>query len=422
MHQDGSGTRDLLREGAEKVLNAPAEWLAEIDAAVLATLPEADPVVCARARRSNRLNILHWATSTIRAPGERVQPKLSAEMIEAAAEHLQRGSPDGLSRSYRAAETAAWLRWMDICFALTSDPRELRGLLDTSMRSISDFVESTLVRLLDEAASVREGSLRGSPAERLDLVRSILAGQPTDPAAAGRRLGYRLDQTHQAAILWHADPGADPAQLGAAADALTASMNGRAVLTLPINRTEIWLWSPKPIDPALLRSGLDDGMRLALGSEMRGLDGFRHSHARARAAQRMATEFGGLPPVVGYEAVRWMAVIDRDRAAVRDFVVEILGDFASASEDLHRSLLTYLERGCNLADAASRLGVHRNTLMRQIARAQDLLALDLDAGRIEVALALRLKRNLALSVEGRSGARPPRSRDVRGTTGLKAPA
>lgn len=422
MHYEASETWKLLREGAERVLQAPPEWLAEIDAAVLATLPEADPVVCTRVRRSNRLNILHWATSTIRAPGERVQPKLSAEMIEAAAEQFRRGSPDNLRRCYRAAEIAAWPRWMDICFALTSDPRELRGLLDTSMRSLSDFVESTVVQLLEAAAGMGEGSLRGSPAERLDLVRSILVGQPTDPAAASQRLGYRLDRAHQAAILWQVDPGANPAQLGAAADALTASTNGRAILTLPVDRMEIWLWSPKLIDPAPTSSDLGNGIRLALGSPMRGLDGFRRSHAHARAAQRIATEFGGLPPVVGYEAVRWMAVINRDRAAVRDFVGEILGDFASAGEDLHRSLLTYLERGCNVAEAASRLGVHRNTVMRQVARAQDLLPLNLDASRIEVALALRLKRNLALSVEGRSGARSLRSRDARGTTGLKAPA
>ena len=65
--------RELIRHGAELVLNAQSEWLEEMDQATLsvANVQELadDPVLNAATRRSTRANLLHWAAANVSDPG-----------------------------------------------------------------------------------------------------------------------------------------------------------------------------------------------------------------------------------------------------------------------------------------------------------------------------------------------------------------
>ena len=68
-----SRVRTLIRQGAEIALDPPAEWLAELDAATLGGANRQqiaeDPVLTAALKRTNRSNLLGWASANIRAPG-----------------------------------------------------------------------------------------------------------------------------------------------------------------------------------------------------------------------------------------------------------------------------------------------------------------------------------------------------------------
>jgi DNA-binding PucR family transcriptional regulator len=65
-----------------------------------------------------------------------------------------------------------------------------------------------------------------------------------------------------------------------------------------------------------------------------------------------------------------------------------LGDFESASPELHESVLTFINEQCNASRAAKRLHTHRNTLLRRLQSAQRLLPQPLDHTSIRVAVAL----------------------------------
>ncbi|MNH46610.1 hypothetical protein D3C79_1094630 [compost metagenome] len=50
----------------------------------------------------------------------------------------------------------------------------------------------------------------------------------------------------------------------------------------------------------------------------------------------------------------------------------------------------FLANGCNITQTAEVLGTHRNTLLRRLERAQDLLPIPLADHRIQIAAALEL--------------------------------
>lgn len=103
-----------------------------------------------------------------------------------------RGSKDSFVKRPAGAPTGqavAPLRWTEICFSFTSDPTELRELLDVSSRSISAFVDGTIAAIAEQIAREREGLTSGSHAERLETVSLLLDGAPI-PAAC--RVAHRL--------------------------------------------------------------------------------------------------------------------------------------------------------------------------------------------------------------------------------------
>src|SRR3712207_9247766 len=96
--------------------------------------------LAAAIRRVNLGNLLHWAAANVQHPGRRVPPNTGPESLEAARDLVRRGLDESALDAYRAAQGVAWRRWMEICFELTSDPAELRELLDVSALSIATFI------------------------------------------------------------------------------------------------------------------------------------------------------------------------------------------------------------------------------------------------------------------------------------------
>lgn len=90
---------------------------------------------------------------------------------------------------------------MGIAFELTSDPQELRELLDVSARSVNDFIEATLTGIAAQVQSEHDELTRSTHAERLEVVGLILDGAPISPERAEAKLGYPLSRAHTAAII-----------------------------------------------------------------------------------------------------------------------------------------------------------------------------------------------------------------------------
>lgn len=196
--------RELIREGARIALNPSPEWIEELDRATIAANPAIanDPVLAKVVQTANRANLVYWAAANLRDPGARVPANLGTEPLRMARDLVRRGLDTVAFNIYRTGEHIGWRFWMGIAFELTSDPQELRELLDVSARSVNDFIEATLTGIAAQVQSEHDELTRSTHAERLEVVGLILDGAPISPERAEAKLGYPLSRAHTAAIIW----------------------------------------------------------------------------------------------------------------------------------------------------------------------------------------------------------------------------
>jgi DNA-binding PucR family transcriptional regulator len=381
---------ELIRTGATLLLDAPAEIFAEVDAAVLADPGHpmvADPVLAAAVRRSNHANLLHWATANVHEPGAPVAPNVGGETFALARDLVRRGLAEDALHAYRVGQNVGWQRWMALAFELTSDPAELRELLAVTARSIFTFVDATLAAISRQMELERDQLTRGTHAQRLELVSLILEGAPIGVERASARLGYALERSHTAAIVWSDRPDVDPAVLEQAAEALGRAAGARP-LTVTASASALWVWVTGAEAPA---PGELPDVRVALGPTLPGLAGFRRSHLDALATQRLMHRGGGHQRLARYDDVQVVALATADEERADEFVARTLGDLAGAPAELRETVRVYLRERQSATRAARALFTHRNTVLSRLARAERLLPAPLDGRALAVALALEIR-------------------------------
>ncbi|MEV0339539.1 PucR family transcriptional regulator [Nocardia sp. NPDC050713] len=390
--------RELISRCAQAALNAAPEWITDMDNATLSAVNMRafadDPELRATVSRLNRANLLHWVTANIRDPGMPVSPNLDPEPLRIARDLVRRGLNESTLDAYRMGQNTAWRKWMALAFEATSDHEELCELLDVSARSVFGFLDTTIAAVWAQMRLEREELTRGNHAERRETVALILDGAPITRQRAEARLGYHLDQHHTAAVVWNPDPTADPGDLERAAEALARTAGASRPLTVIASAATLWVWIPGPHapDPSRLQAAMETipAVRVAIGPLGQGLDGFRRSHLDALTTQRMVARLHSAQRVVSFEAVQMVSLLTQDADHADEFVRNTLGDLAFADPDLRASVLVFIQERCNAARAAARLYTHRNTLLRRLARAQELLPRPLDDNVVSVAVALEV--------------------------------
>lgn len=388
--------RELLRQAAEAASNVPAEWMEEIDQAGILSdsmhFAIDDPVIMAASRRVVRASLVHWVQANIRNPGAPVAAFIPNDMLASARELVRRGITDQMFNASRVVQNTVWPRWMGIAFELTSDPHELRELLDVSARSISAYIDATMEGIAAFMKAEREKRIRSSHVDRRELVTLILEGGAVNTQQASLRLGYHLDQPHHAAIVWSEESESDAGVLEAAAQSLARHAEARQTLTVIANAATFWVWvsGDRNVDIEQLRLAVKglQGVRMAIGSGGRGMEGFRHAHLDALATQRVLARIRSSARVVNFDMVRLVSLMTQHPEAIHQFVHHTLGDLATASPTLRKTLLAFLGTGCNASRTAQLLHTHRNTLLRRLAAAEQLLPRPLEQHRIHVAAAL----------------------------------
>jgi DNA-binding PucR family transcriptional regulator len=393
---------ELIQQGAKIVLDAPEEPpLDELNKATLT--PEymrtvaADPVLNEAVRRSNRSNRLHWAAANISHPGEPVQPNLGPESLTIARYLIRRGLDESTAvDAYRIGQNVAWRAWMQVAFALTSDQDELHELLDVSARSIASFIDETVAGIYRQLQVEREALTRGTHAEHREIVALILDGAPITRQHAENRLGYRLGQDHTAAVIWGDESNTKLSDLDRAVEAMARNADACRPLSVLAGAATRWVWLPGADGPDL--SGVAAavsqlaGVRIALGPTAAGIEGFRRSHFDAVTTQRMVLRLGSTQRVVSFTDVELIALITADPERADRFIKHTLGDFESADGELQQTVLTFVHEQCNAARAAAQLFTHRNTLLRRLGRADELLPQPLKDSSVHVAVALEALR------------------------------
>jgi DNA-binding PucR family transcriptional regulator len=387
--------RELIRQGAQLVLDPPAAWL---DAATLSGPQRSriaeDPVLAAATRRANRSNLLFWASANVQRPGERVPANVGEEPMAIARDVVRRGLNEATLDAYRTGQGVAMRRWIQICFTLTAEPGELRELIDVSCCSIAEFVDETLAAVTELIVREREELTRGTHAERRETVSLLLAGAPITRARAEQRLGYRLDGRHTAAVVWSEEPRADLAALDRAAELIGAGAGDPRPLTVLIGAATRWVWVHGRPDPIRLRESVaaDPRVRIAVGSTGEGLDGFRRAHFDALTVQRMLARLASPQQLATHDEVELVALLTTDLDHADHFVRRVLGDLAAADHELTESVRRYIALRCNISAAAQSLYIHRNTLLRRLAQADRLLPRPLAQDVIAVGAALEVLR------------------------------
>ncbi|WP_042380363.1 PucR family transcriptional regulator [Streptacidiphilus melanogenes] len=390
--------RELIRQGAELAVRPPEDWLRELDAATLSgphnrQLAD-DPVMAAATRRANRSNLLFWAAANVQAPGHRVPANVGPPQLDIARDLVRRGLNETALDAYRSGQAVAVRRWTEICCGLTTDPAELRELLDVSSRSIAAFVDDTIAAIAEQIAREREELTTGSHAERLETVSLLLDGAPIPVGRAEQRLGYPLAGEHTAAVVWTDGPEVDLAALDRAAELVAAACGDRRPLTVPAGAATRWVWVHGRPDPELLRTraaALPE-VRIAVGSTAEGLDGFRRGHLDALAVQRMLARLASPHRVATHEEVELVALLTADPKNAAHFVRRVLGALETAEAEVTDAVRVFIAAQCNASHAAALLYVHRNTLLRRLARADRLLPRPLAENVVEVAAALEVLR------------------------------
>lgn len=386
---------DLIRQGAQIVLTGvDAAPIDRFQPVLLTTRPEVglDPVLAAAAVRSVRSSVVHWATANIRDPGGPVSANLGPEPLSIARDMLRRGFTQ---LDFRVATNRFWQGWMKIAFTLTADAEELRELLDVSFQSITEFIEATVAGIANQMELERDALTRGSHAERLEVTELILDGAPIKLERAEARLGYPLNRTHTAVVIWCDEPDADLSELDQVAEAFVRAAGSSQSLIVIASAATRWVWvAEATLDVDQINTALDNtaAVRIAIGPAARGMEGFRHSHLDALTTQRMVTRLHSRQRAVFFTDVQLVALITQSPEATDEFIKNTLGNFELANSELHTTLLTFLKEQCNVSRTAKVLYTHRNTLLRRLERAQQLLPRPLEQNSIQVAVALEALR------------------------------
>ncbi|MEU4422123.1 PucR family transcriptional regulator [Actinoplanes sp. NPDC024001] len=388
--------RELIRRGAEIVLTPAPAWLAELDEAILSGSNmhaiAADPVLAAGTRRTNRANLATWAAANINDPGARVPVVLSEAALAVARDLVRRGLNESALDAYRIGQGVSLRLWTRIAFTLTADAAELSELLDVSCRSISTFVDDTVAAISARMQAERADLTRGSHAERRETVMLLLDGAPIGGPRAEARLGYQLTGTHTAAVVWSDDPDSDLSHLDRAADLLATVAGEPHPLIVTASAATRWVWVHGAPEAVRLRAELGGlpAVRLALGPADAGLDGFRRSHLHALTVQRMLARLASPQQLATHAEVELVSLVTQDPQRADDFIKRTLGGLETAPPEITGAVRAFLAEQCNASRAAERLFTHRNTLLRRLQRADQLLPRPLAADSVHVAVALEV--------------------------------
>jgi DNA-binding PucR family transcriptional regulator len=392
------GAAELLRRGAEVLLDHRADWVEQLHAASLSgdrMRPVVDdPVLTAALRRANVANLLHWAAANVERPGARVDANTAPEVLAATRDLVRRGLDDSVLDAYRTGQSVAWRRWMGICFDLTQDPGELRELLDASALSMSTFVDDTVAAVSARMESERAELTRGASAERRAAVTLLLEGAPISRTRAETQLGYGLTGRHTAAIVWNTSGESD--HLEAAAETVLRASGASHRLTVVPSAAALWVWFPAGTAPGVGRLAAElaayPDVRVALGRPGADVDGFRRSHLEAVATQRMLTRLTSAQPIASYEDVQLVSLLTAEPTEADEFLTDALGDLRHADAATQEAVLTYVHELGNATRTAQRLFTHRNTVLRRLARADELLPRPLAENVLGVGVALEMLR------------------------------
>ena len=351
-----------------------------------------DPIMQAKHRRAIRASIIHWLNAIIKSPEQTVTPYAVYESVDSTAEMYQAQAAEILQKNAHAIQDIAWQYWMKIVFQLTKDSLELQQLFELSSISMRTYNEASLELWLERLELITADKKRGGIEEQRELVANIISGEERDLTRASGILNYSFKHTHHSAIVWSEEIDTEISTLENVATVFQKACQQHHSLKVIASPSVIWVWASAEfsVNEKILETVLkqNTGIRISFGSSSNGIDGFRRAYLDAQAAQRVLGRLESNIQLVSYERVRLMAFLSKDAKSIQHYSEHVLGELAHAPATVRQSLHAFLECGCNATEAAKKLHTHRNTLLRRLTKAEEMLPRPLADNRIQVAVAL----------------------------------
>lgn len=395
--QPSEATEGHIRAAATIMLRHPRQWADTL--AVRARMPGADrpavdPVLLGAAHDAVAEDLRHWVDANRERPGQRVAVCLSPRLRDIARALVRRGLPDQLRDAYRIARMTAWKRWAAVCAELAIDAEQRYQLLDLTSLSLHTFIDDVLAAISIWMDSVRADLAGDALTIRRATVTGLLAEDPIDRRTVEARLGYSLSGPHTAMIIWDAR-----AQGGNGFRAIVEMLTGADVrpLVIPADPATWWLWLPEdstlePSERVCAQLARFPGFRIGIGRPGRDLAGFRDSHRDALRTRQVLDRLGSPRQLAHYGDVQLVSLLVSDFSRVPAFLRDTLGGLLDADPEIQHTAETYIAAQFNTSVAAARLFAHRNTVVRRLARVDELLPRPLSRSHLEVAAALAIVR------------------------------
>jgi DNA-binding PucR family transcriptional regulator len=215
-------------------------------------------------------------------------------------------------------------------------------------------------------------------------------------------LGRRLDGRHLAIVAWRGGGGGGEQLLDDTRSALEAAGIERPFLVAePTGSVAAWFTPPRsPDEWSAVSSALEAalsgvGVQVAYGDSLSGVAGFARSYQQAVMTKTVVVTSGSDAGLTEYSEVGLASLLLRDTTAARRFAAEELGELAEPQAVRERATLAaFYACAHDQSRTARALGVHRNTIARRLARAEEALGSDLAERVPERAAALTIVRTL----------------------------
>ncbi|MDH6195303.1 DNA-binding PucR family transcriptional regulator [Mycobacterium frederiksbergense] len=327
--------------------------------------------------------------------------------LEYARRIAQRGVPmNALVRAYRLGH--------GMVLDVAAEEINQAGLDPTTSLAVLERMTTVTFRYIDwitQQVEVvyedeRDRWLTNRNSTRALRVREVLATTTADPDALTAAIGYPMRRTHLAAVLWYpADSGREDglARLELFLREVAESVAAQdGPLFVAADRGTGWGWIP--LSPTAAPAASDkvkqfvtdhpDAPRVALGTPLPGVDGFRRSHRQARRAQEVATAAGARSvTAAGDPGLAAAALLGNNLDDARQWVTDVLGPLASDTANdarLRETLRVFLAHANSYKSAAEELNLHFNSVKYRVLRAQDRRGRPISEDRLDVELALLL--------------------------------
>lgn len=260
-------------------------------------------------------------------------------------------------------------------------PTDLKRLMRRAAKAFDCLLSSVASEYVDEISARR----RTSEQRQAERVRMLLAGEPVDAVD----LDYPLDG-------WHVGLLATGVEARSTLRALAAALDRRLLLA-PAMGGALWAWlggrrklASREILSLAESCWPADG-RLVIGEPGHGIDGWRLTHRKAKAAMPISTRRPAR--ALRYVDVALLASALGDEVlagSLREVYLVPLERERDGGVVMRQTLSAYFDAGRNASSAAATLGVNRRTVSARLQAVEDTIGRSIDACAAELETAIRL--------------------------------